>query len=122
MERVLARNSELPGLWDDYGFETEWHAGMRRLLARLGGDPAAASLAARGKKETAREPLTEDKRKAWEEALLTVLVGVRGFQPTEAQLARIRASRDDVEFTLWYQRAEDEDVDSVEEVLDGKKS
>ena len=117
MERVLARNSELAGLWDDYEFETEWHGEMRQLLMRLGGDPAAASLAARGIQEKTDEPLTEEKRKLWEESLLTMLVRARGFQLTEAQLARIRASRNGVEFSRWYQRAED--AASVDEVLDG---
>ena len=120
LERILAPNSELVGLWDDYGFETEWHAGMRRLMARLGGDPAAAGFAARGLIEEHREPLSEEDRRLWEESLMTVLVSVRGFQPTEAQLARIRASRDSKDYQLWDQRASG-DAASVDEVLDGRK-
>lgn len=49
LARVLARNSELVALWDDYGSETKWHGEMRALLARLGGDPEIVSLAARGR-------------------------------------------------------------------------
>jgi hypothetical protein len=36
VERVLAEGSELRELWDENGPDTEWHADVRALLARLG--------------------------------------------------------------------------------------
>jgi hypothetical protein len=56
VERVLAPSSELAGLWDDYGHEVEWHGEMRRLTARLGGDPEATSFAARMKSKGRGSP------------------------------------------------------------------
>jgi hypothetical protein len=35
VQRVLAKNSELRGLWDDYDDDSPWHRGIRDLLSRL---------------------------------------------------------------------------------------
>ncbi|HVY30404.1 MAG TPA: DUF4259 domain-containing protein [Polyangiaceae bacterium] len=35
VQRVLAKNSELRGLWDDYGDDSPWHQGVDDLLSRL---------------------------------------------------------------------------------------
>jgi hypothetical protein len=126
MERVLGPNSELPGLWDDDGQGDEWLAGMLGLMARLGADPEVASLevkaaraarAARAK-VVGRAKMTEEGLAMGKQILLMSL-DRQGLRPTDAQRARIQASRDGDEINRWLSRLDD--APSVDAVLDEPK-
>ncbi|WP_394830019.1 DUF4259 domain-containing protein [Pendulispora rubella] len=110
VERVLAVNSELRGLWHDGGSNTAWHAEMRVLLTRLGGNPAAAAP---------RTEATERTTEHFEQAAKTLLFAFlrkRGFEPNKQQMKRIHATRDVEEIHSWLARLAD--APSVEAVLD----
>ena len=98
VERVVAEGSELRELWDDAGLDSEWHADVRILLTRLGGDPSTV-LAAAGDADDPDE--TDDQLRL----AVLMFLRVRGLQPTEAQLARIQASTDGSELRRWAERA-----------------
>jgi hypothetical protein len=112
VERVLAPNSELRSLWDENGADTPWHADMRVLLTRLGGDPAA-TRPRRGPAARATLPLDQ-----WRAALYMFL-RAGGLQPDAAQMNRIQASQSEAELRTWLARALD--ALSVEAVLDGQE-
>ncbi len=97
VERVLAPESELRGLWDDAGSESGWHASVGELLERLGGD--ASSIAPSGERGDAQEDAERLK------AVLFTFLKARGLEPTPAQRARILASEDLAELERWVGRA-----------------
>ena len=94
VERVVAGNSELRGLWEDGGPDSPWHTDVRTLLTRLG------STARIGTPQRAFEKAAETEK----QALLTFL-HARGLEPTEEQLARIVASESAAEVRGWLARA-----------------
>jgi hypothetical protein len=96
VERVLAENSELRGLWDERGPDTAWHADVRRLLLQLGGDPGAPSP-----KVNAGEIRAPEKRYANEKSALFAFLGARGLEPSEAQRKRILGCHDGAEIRRW---------------------
>lgn len=102
VERVLAKGSELRVLWDEGGVETEWHADVRVLLLRLGGDGSVVAPVVT--EATAGEELTEGIfQEQFKQALFAFLM-MRGLDATEEQRARIWASRDAAEIRRWLQR------------------
>jgi len=109
VERVLDRNSELCALWEEGGTDSAWHADVRALLGKLGGDAGSKKAApTRGK---AASPSFEHEK----QALLTFL-SARGLEPDSHQLARIEASVDKQEVHRWLARVVS--VTSVAELLD----
>jgi hypothetical protein len=110
VERVLAGESELRALWDANGPESEWHADVRVLLVRLGGDvdlvgPPVVEAA------THEESVDEGSK----QMLLTFLM-MRGLPVSEAQRARIWSARDREEIRRWLARVVD--TTSVAALLD----
>ena len=86
VERVLAPQSELRGLWDDAGSESGWHAAVGELLERLGGD---ASAIASGEEDGGAKPTWSASRWCCSRSSRP-----RGLEPTAAQRARIVASEE----------------------------
>jgi hypothetical protein len=100
--RVLGHNSELSALWGEGGPDGAWHAHVRVLLLRLGGDPDDTT--------SPDEALTG---KAREQA-------ARGLEPSAKEMARILESRDPVDIRTWLARALD--ALSVADMLDVRPS
>jgi len=86
-------------IWDDVGPDSEWHADVRVLLTRLGGDPSALLSSS----SSADEPdgQTEEQFRL----AILMFLRVRGLSPTEAELARIQGSTDSDELRRWAERA-----------------
>lgn len=101
--RVLA-GSELGALHDDEDDPTGWYAGVRALIAALGGDGEAVP------KASSRPALHQKKA-----ALLTFLQ-IRGLTPTARQRARIQFCDDHAEVDHWLARVVE--ARSVDELLD----
>lgn len=117
VKRVLGEGSELRALWEESGQDTAWHANVRGLVERLGGDTAPRPIRAARKRGTAEgRGDAGPARGQIEDALVTFLFA-RGLRPTEPQMQRIRASSDPAELERWLARAIS--AASVEDVLDG---
>jgi hypothetical protein len=112
VERVLATGSELRALWEEGGTEGAWHADVRALLGRLGGD---ASL--RESTSTKPEPIAPI-RASFEREKQTIVtfLEARGLQPTAQEMAQIHPSHDAQEIRRWLARVVS--VRSVAEMLD----
>jgi len=118
VERVMAGESELRALWGDSGPHSAWHADVRELLGRLGGGgrPTASQRAPKAKSaKPGRGRAEQDPHLQLKQALLAFL-GMRGLEPTDAQYARMEASRDAAEIRRWLARAPD--APSVAALLD----
>ncbi len=102
VERVLARSSELRGMWDEGGIETEWHADVGVLLVRLGGDSSVVTPLA--KDATQEEERMEGAAHVHSKQALLAFLLMRGLDATEEQRARIWASRDPEELRRWLGR------------------
>lgn len=107
VDRVVAHNSELAALWADHGPESGWHQQVRALLSKLPEGSAAAP-----------EERDEDPHLQSKQALLSFLC-LRGLEPTDEQMARIKACRDGAEVGRWLGRAVD--AVSVAAILDTPK-
>jgi hypothetical protein len=114
VERVLVGSSELRDLWDEGGIGTEWHADVRVLLVRLGGDVSV--LAPRVNDATQEEERTEGAAHIHSKHALFAFLMMRGLEATEAQRARISASRDPEELRRWLRRVVN--APSVADMLD----
>lgn len=99
VERVVGEGSELRALWDDAGLDSDWHADVRILLTRLGGDPDAVMPESSGADDPACQ--TEDQL----QLAVLMFLRIRGLQPTAAQVARIQGSTDLEELRRWADRA-----------------
>jgi hypothetical protein len=109
VERVLAANSELRGLWDDIGASTPWHADVMSLLTRLGGNPSLSARPVARASQTLPHlatPKAAGQHEQLKAALLTFL-RTRGLEPDEQQIEQIRASHDEEEIRVWLSRAID---------------
>lgn len=102
VERVIGDASELRGLWDDAGLDSEWHADVRILLTRLGGDPSA--LLSESSDEDGPADQTADRLRL----AILMFLRIRGLQPTDEQKARIDASTDAAQLQRWADRAANE--------------
>jgi hypothetical protein len=114
IERVVAPNSELGGLWDR---DTAWNADIRVLLTRLGGDPAAALQGA--ERERGKRRGTSAKQDERPKTVILTFLRARGLEPSEAETARIQASNDAEEVATWLARVVD--AASVADMLGEKK-
>ena len=117
VERVVAPNSELRGLWDGNGADTTWDDAMRVLLTRLGGDPAAALK--RAEKERGKPRRASAKEDERSKTVVLTFLRARGLEPSEAEKARIQASNDAEEIATWLARVVD--AVSVADMLGEKK-
>ena len=108
IERVVASQSELVGLWSDGG-EPEWHDSTRSLFARLGGDADSLTFST---DDDEAAGLSQQHAK---QGLLTFMQA-RGLVPNEKQLARIEASQDADQLRRWLGRVIT--ARSVDAVLD----
>lgn len=99
VERVVGEGSELRALWDDAGLDSDWHADVRILLTRLGGDPSQLMAESSGADDPAGQ--TEDQLRL----AVLMFLRIRGLQPTAAQVARIEGSTDLDELRRWADRA-----------------
>ena len=120
-ERVLAANSELRALRNDDGSSGAWHADMRVLLTRLGGNPATATPPAKATHQTTREPAMASATGQQERSKMVLLtfLRARGLEPDKQQMQLIRACRDGAAIRSWLARAIN--APSVEAVLDGEE-
>lgn len=109
VERVLGSQSELSSLWEGHGPESEWHEQTRALLAFLEAHAGSAQVPA----ELLGAPREFGER---EKQALFAFLQARGLEPTRAQAARIRASRDRAEIVRWISRVVS--VTSVESLFD----
>jgi hypothetical protein len=118
VERVVAPNSELRGLWDPDGSNTTWHADVGVLLTRLGGDPGTASRRAEKGRGQPR-PLTGAKQQEQSKTILLTFLRARGLEPSEEEMARIHGSNDGEEIATWLARVVD--AASVADMFGEKK-
>jgi len=114
VQRVLGGRSELRSLWNEVSPDSDWHADVRLLLARLAGGDAGPA----GPSTGAPTPRGDDER-ADERSKIVLLtfLRARGLEPTPEELDRILGCEDALTLREWLARVVS--ASTVAEMLDG---